>query len=139
MAIFRDEYFYTVQTSESSYRETPGESLSVSRLLQNKAYWKTPFDSSIKKKKKLIINDTSIANWNKTKCIIVADRLKYLQDEGFEIYVPSDDGLTLLDTTAFNTPQTIMPKPFLPDETLAQNAARQLKVSRDEIFILNQT
>lgn len=131
-------YFYDAPTSEESFSFTPSNMLGVTQLLQNKAYWKTAFEQKIKKKKILIFNDASIRKWNIDQCIVGAERLDDLQQEGFTIYILRQNKLMKLDPAEILSPEKVIELAPVSDKLITTEAIEALKVSHNDILILNQ-
>lgn len=144
------KYYLLTETSESNYGNTPSNALSVPRLLQHKPYWKQAFGNKIKKNKVLVINDPDILkalydpdianNWLRinNRRIVLAERLKALQQQGFKIFSHKSNKLIELVTTSLTDPQSIFDKEhLLSDKKAIELAAKHLELSHDEIFVLN--
>lgn len=132
--------FYTVtETTGSNYSSSQTNILDVSRLLQNKPYWRQPFGNVIVKKKTLIINISDIVNRSKfEESVVIAEKLHALHMQGFDIYFYADGNFS-----KFKTPLDAVPGiehiEIISDRKLAGIAARQLQLSHDELFVINET
>ena len=95
----KESYYFTVASSEEEYRAAPSHTLSLSRLLQGKSYWKSPFAIAIKRQKTFLLNHSN-AFMNTIKdslvdSIIFWERMQVLQKKGFTIYYRINSELKL--------------------------------------------
>jgi len=106
--------------------------LSVDRLIANRPCWQRPGETGILKKKTLVINDPGAGERYKNQRLVATERLKVLQKEGFNVYINQDGEFSELTDTEL--PSSL---PQIHNETLTQEAIRQLNLTHDEILILN--
>lgn len=89
---YPDEFDYFDTVSGMEYTTTPTGEMDINRLIQNKSYW----IASTKKEKKhkhLVLTDWRARNWSFSKKEAVIDKLGFLLDKGFKIYVFGVDKL----------------------------------------------
>jgi hypothetical protein len=131
------KYYLQVETTGTKYSATQSNVLDVSRMLQHKPFWRQPFGEVLTKKKVLVINDPTIGKWDMDECIVAAERFKALQQEGFEIYFRKGEEFYALDTPLLKFPKQIVDPEPLASKKISELAAKKLKLSHDQLFVLN--
>ncbi|MDP3559442.1 MAG: hypothetical protein Q8R79_03720, partial [Legionellaceae bacterium] len=147
---YKDGYYYSSFISEASYSKTPSHIIDPVRLRQNKPCFKTPMESSIQKKKTLVVNLTSDFFANANEADIVQYRLWSLWKEGFTIYEYSEGQLKKMDEIDGFFPRPEVYKKykkavdlelpfdnlFLSNDALAQKAIQTYGLNADEVLVL---
>ncbi|MDP3558735.1 MAG: hypothetical protein Q8R79_00095, partial [Legionellaceae bacterium] len=135
---YKDEYYYYAFISEASYSKTPSHIIDPIRLRQNKPCFKTPMESTVQKKKTLVINLSSDFFSDNAKVrSIVESRLIALWKEGFTLYVHEKGQLKkILHNGIWFLPYEFSKLPF-PNEVLTQQAIQTYGLIADEVLVLD--
>jgi hypothetical protein len=133
-----DRYYYEESGSQEQYSHNPTNDLNVSRFLLNKPAWKKPDGALIKKKKTLIIYAPQAAQWDHYQTIIAAERLQALKKQGFKIYLHQNNKFNELHVNALQKPKQLFEQKPIAEKTLLKQAAQQLNLSHEELFVLNE-
>ena len=139
----KESYYFTVASSEEEYRAAPSHTLSLSRLLQGKSYWKSPFAIAIKRQKTFLLNHSN-AFMNTIKdslvdSIIFWERMQVLQKKGFTIYYRINSELKCFPETKFDKSffGQLVDYSFISQKQLQEKAIAELELTADQILLLD--
>ena len=135
-----NELYHIHESSEVAYSTTPTHMLDVSRLLQNRPFWKMFHGQANQRKKTLVLHaDPNKTKWTWRKKVIAAERFHDLQQLGFKIVVFRDNAFQSLEARGFEKPATLFSSTITDDKQIQTLAVKQLMVTPEELLIINDT
>lgn len=140
---YPSEFYQLTSKSQLSYTRAPTGIIDVQRLIQAKAPWILP-STRVLQPKKLIFADWTAINWFFDKLNAVQSALLELIDEGFSLYLFQDIAghlnLLPLSRESINSLTEVELRYKVTacfPSVLINMAIKQLRVSRDELLILD--
>ena len=131
------KYYYQIEKSESNYETIPSSMLSISQMLKQQPFWRQPFGKRLMKKKTFVIHASDIAKLKMPDYVVAAERLQAFQKQGFKIYFQKGSDFLELDTALLRSPKLWSDLDSQSDKEFSKLAAEKLKLSRDELFVIN--